>query len=217
MVAIKRSAEYRTMDPYELQNRFQDESDQGINSDSMLVSAISERNLFHFEDFSPFIQKLPQREIDLIEMYYREEKKQKEIAAFFGVTQGAISHRLSRAIKRLNFLKKMPKLGGEIRTFLKDHFTPFEIDLLVFMIETTCQSKTAELLNKRYKLQDKNVMTQIKVRHKFDRYIERMDKLKKVHKELKDCCRLAKYIKKHLYMLHEVVLPHFNRGRYARL
>jgi predicted DNA-binding protein YlxM (UPF0122 family) len=202
------------MDPYELQNRFQDESEQGLDGDSLLVSSISERNLFRFEDFEPFIEKLPQREQDLIEMYYEEDKKQKEIAEFFGVTQGAISHRLSRAIKRLKFLKKMPKISGDLRTLLKSHFTSFEIDLLVFMIETTCQSKTAELLNKKYKLQenDKNKMTQIKVRHKFDRYIEKMDKLKRVHKELRDCCKLAKYIKKHLYMLHEVVLPHFDKG-----
>jgi predicted transcriptional regulator len=212
MVTTRRSGDYRNMDPFELQNRFSDESEQDLDTDSLLLGAGSDRNLFHFEDFSPFIQKLPQREIDLIEMYYREEKKQKEIAEFFGVTQGAISHRLSRAIKRLNFLKLMPKLDGDIRVLLRKHFTPFEIDLLVFMIETTCQSKTAELLNKKYKFQDKNVMTQIKVRHKFDRYIERMNKLKRVNKELKDCCKLAKYIKKHLYMLHEVILPHFDKG-----
>jgi predicted DNA-binding protein YlxM (UPF0122 family) len=200
------------MDPYELQNRFSDSIDGEYDEDTQMLNSANDRNLFKFEDFEPFIQKLPQREIDLIEMYYKEDKKQKEIAEFFGVTQGAVSHRLSRAKKRLDFLKKMPKLNEDLRHLLHGHFTDFEIDLLNYMIETTCQSKTAELLNKRYKLQGKNVMTQIKVRHKFDRYIEKINKLKRTHKDLKDCYKLAKYIKSNLYMLHEVILPHFDKG-----
>jgi DNA-directed RNA polymerase specialized sigma24 family protein len=202
----------RNMDPYELQNRFCDDNDSDFDGEMQLLNSVSDRNLFRFEDFEPFIQKLPQREIDLIEMYYKDRKKQKEIAEFFGVTQGAVSHRLSRAEKRLDFLKKMPKLSEDIRKILNKHFTTFEIDLLNYMVETTCQSKTAELLNKKYKLQGKNVMTQIKVRHKFDRYIDKMKKLKRTHKDLRDCYKLAQYIKNNLYMLHEVILPHFDKG-----
>lgn len=211
MVRSSTSAEHRNMDPYELQNRFSDGVDDYEDNIHSLNST-SDRNLFKFEEFEPFIQKLPQREIDLIEMYYREDKKQKEIADFFGVTQGAISHRLSRAKKRLNFLKKMPKIIGDLRNILQKYFTCFEIDLLCFMVQTTCQSKTAELLNKKYKFRGKNVMTQIKVRHKFDRYIDKMNKLKGVNKELRDCYKLSKYIKNNLYMLHEVILPHFYKG-----
>ena len=211
MITLNRTND-SNMDPFELQNRFSEGLEDGYEDDSQMLSSNSGRNLFKFEDFSPFIEKLPRREIDLIEMYYREDKKQKEIAEFFGVTQGAISHRLSRAIKRLEFLKKMPKLNEELKYILKNFFEPFEIDLLNFMIETTCQSKTAELLNKKYKFQGKNVMTQIKVRHKFDRYIDKMKKLKRTHKELRDCHKLAQYIKANLYMLHEVILPHFDKG-----
>jgi len=201
-----------SMDPYELQNRLADTQYDNDNDDLQMLNSVSDRTLFRFEEFAPFIQKLPQREIDLIEMYYREKKKQKEIAEFFGVTQGAISHRLSRAKKRLNFLTKMPKLTEDIRVLLKAFFTTFEIDLLIFMVETTCQSKTADLLNKKYRFQGKNMMTQIKVRHKFDRYIEKIKKLKRVNKQLRDCYKLTKYIKENLYMLHEVVLPHFDKG-----
>lgn len=200
------------MDPYELQNRFSDENEGDYEEGSQLLNSANDRNLFKFEEFEPFIQKLPKREQDLIEMYYQDDKKQKEIADFFGVTQGAISHRLSRAKKRLAFLKKMPKIIGDLKNILQKHFNSFEIDLLCYMIQTTCQSKTAELLNKKYKLEGKNVMTQIKVRHKFDRYIEKMNKLKRTDKELKDCYKLAKYIKNNLYMLHEVILPHFFKG-----
>ncbi len=201
-------------DPYELQNRLQetDLDDQELQ----MLNSISDRILFRFEEFEPFISRLPQREIDLLEMYYREEKNQKEIAEFFGVTQGAISHRLSRAKKRLSFLKKMPKISEEdLIKRLNPYFTTFETDLIVYMVETTCQSKTSKMLNTKYNLQDKDKMTQIKVRHKFERFIDKIKIIKKADKDLRDCYKLLMYVKSHLYMLHEVVLPHFNRGKYA--
>lgn len=198
-----------TMDPVEIEKRFS-------STEDLLYPEVSSESLFRFEDFQPFLDKIPKREIDLIEMYYQEDKKQKEIANFFGVTQGAVSHRLSRAKKRLSFLRDMPKLSDDPRIILKEFFDYFEMDLFVFMIETTCQSKTAEMLNKKHNLAGKNRMTQIKVRHKFDRYIDRLKKHKKSSPELVGCYNLAVYIKKNLYMLHEVVLPHFDRGYRAR-
>lgn len=198
------------MDPTEIEKRFSSPEEE------LFYSVCGGQPLFRFEDFQPFLDRIPQREVDLIEMYYREEKKQKEIADFFGVTQGAISHRLSRARKRLRFLRDMPKLADDPRRILTDYFEPFEIDLFIYMIESTCQSKTADLLNRRYRLRGKNRMTQIKVRHKFDRYIDRLKRLKKSHSDLSGCYELARYIKKNLYMLHEVILPHFDRGFRAR-
>lgn len=192
------------MDPIEIEKRFSTEEE-------LLFSGYNEP-LFRFEDFRPFLDKIPQREVDLIEMYYREDKKQKEIADFFGVTQGAISHRLSRARKRLKFLRDMPKLEDDPRVMLADYFSEFECDLFVFMIETTCQSKTADILNEKYKLSEGEKMTQIKVRHKFDRYIDRLKQLKRIHPELNSCYELARYVKNNLYMLHEVILRHFNKG-----
>jgi len=193
----------KSMDPFEIQKRF--------SSEEYSFYRLDESN-FHLEDFKPFINKLPKREIDLIEMYYKRNKKQKEIAHFFGVTQGAVSHRLSRARKRLAFLRDMPKLTQDIREVLEDHFSPFEIDVIIYMIETTCQSKTASILNDKYRFKGRNKMTQVKVRHKFDRAIIKLKSLKKSNSEFKDVLELVKYIKKNLYMLHEVILPHFDKG-----
>lgn len=199
---------YKNMDPLEIESRF---------SNERALFYDQEESSFSYEDFKPFISRLPKREIDLIDMYYREDKKQKEIAEFFSVTQGAISHRLSRACKRLEFLRDMPKLRGSLRDILKGHFTRFEIDTILLMIETTCQSKTAFLLNKKYRLNGNDRMTQVKVRHKFDRFMERVEKLKKESADMIVCYNLMKYIKNNLYMMHEVVLPHFHRGSYLRL
>jgi len=171
-----------------------------------------ETSKISLKDYEPFLSQLPSREQDLIDMYYSKGKKQKEIAEFFGVTQGAISHRLSRAIKRLEFLRDMPKLNENINNILGKYFKPFEIDLMKFMISTTCQSKTAKLLNIKYELTSTNSMTQVKVRHKFDRCLQKVAKYKRHNKDLKICHELLKYTKENLYMLHEVVLPHFNKG-----
>jgi len=191
------------MDPLEIQNRF--------SSEEYSFFSLKESN-FKLEDFEPFLKKLPVREVDLINMYYRKQKKQKEIAEFFGVTQGAISHRLSRARKRLSFLRDMPKITGDIKKDLSPHFSVFEIDLIVLMVDTTCQSRTSDLLNVKYNFSEKEKMTQVKVRHKFDRFIDRMKKLKRKNPELDLYFKLTRYVKKNLYMLHEVILPHFNKG-----
>lgn len=201
------SHRYRVMDPVEIQNRYSVEK-HSFNR--------PQESPFKLEDYEEFIRRLPQREQDLIEMYCRSRKKQKEIASFFGVTQGAVSHRLTRAIQRLKYLRDMPKLIGDIRELLKDHFCSFDIDVVETMIETTCQSRTAELLNKRYRLRGDKQMTQVKVRHRFERSVIKLQKLIQDHPELDTVYKLSTYVKNNLYMMHEVILPHFNRGRHAR-
>lgn len=194
---------YKNMDPLEIENRFSDEKNFFFEQ---------EENNLSYDDFVPFLDKLPSKERDLIRLYYYMDKKQKEIAEIFSVTQGAISHRLSRASKRLRFLRDMPKLNDDLDVILRPYFTEFEIDLIHIMIETTCQSRTAEILNEKYNLIGDDKMTQVKIRHKFERFIERLKKNKRKNSDLAICYKLLKYIQKNLYMMHEVVLPHFDKG-----
>jgi predicted DNA-binding protein YlxM (UPF0122 family) len=199
---------YKNMDPLEIESRFSDERNFFYDQES---------NSLCFEDFHPFLDRLPSKERDLIRLYYYMDKKQKEIAEIFSVTQGAISHRLSRASKRLRFLRDMPKLKEDIEVILSPYFNNFEIFLIKTMIETTCQSKTAEILNKKFNLKNDSRMTQVKIRHKFVRFIDRIKKANKDDDELETCLELLEYIRSNLYMMHEVILPHFNRGYRLRL
>lgn len=196
----------RNMNPFEIEQRFSNK--QGY--DRLEYGGLT------FKDYEPFFRSLPEREQDLIEMYYRKEKKQKEIAEFFGVTQGAVSHRLSRAKRRLKFLRDMPKLERDVGDVLLEYFKEFDTDLIRYMIETTCQSKTADLLNDKYGLQGDSRMTQVKVRHRFDRSIQRIAKIKRLNKELKVCYKLLEHVRNNLYMLHEVILPRFKKGHRAK-
>ena len=198
------SKKCRSMDPLEIQNRYSIERHQFYRP---------QESAFKLEDYEEFIRRLPQREQDLIEMYCRARKKQKEIAAFFGVTQGAVSHRLTRAIQRLKYLRDMPKLTDDLRGLLRDHFTPFDIDVIETMIETTCRSKTAAILNKRHKLRGDRQMTQVKVQHRFERARMRLSQLVPDQPRLDIVRKLTEYVSKNLYMMHEVILPHFNKGK----
>ena len=146
-----------------------------------------------------------------------DSKNQKDIAKMFGVTQGAISSRISRAKKRLEFLRDLPKLGdSELDDMLGSHFETIEIDIIKYMIMTTCQSKTAEIINEKFGLKDtKKRMTQVKVRHRFEKCLQILSDLRKNKPEMAKYYNLLDFIKKNLYKLHEVKLPHFDRGQYA--
>lgn len=191
--------------------------------DSSIIEStfsVEEKEFDEFEDdgiqlrdLEQYLDKLPPKEVDLIEMYYGRKKKQKEIADFFNVSQGAISHRLSRARKRLQFLRDMPKIEDHyLRTRLQGTFEKLEADILFHMVKTTCQSKTAILINEKHNLSGKDRMTQVKVRHKFVRCLDVLEKKAALDQTLFSVYKLVSYIRDNPYMLHEVPLPHFDRG-----
>jgi predicted transcriptional regulator len=170
-----------------------------------------------YEEMKPFLSRLPSREIDLIELYYNSGANQKNIARIFGVTQGAVSSRLSRARSRLKFLSILPKISEEdMDENLSCLFDNMELEIIKHMIKTTCQSKTAHLINEKYGLVDeKKRMTQVKIRHRFDKCIALLEEEMAKNIEFKKFYDLLVFIKNNLYMLHEVKLPHFDRGSHA--
>lgn len=179
-----------------------------------------EETPLNIEDLEPYLDKLPDREVDLIDMYYRANKKQKEIAAFFSISQGAVSHRLTRARNRLKFLRDMPKINDEhLMDKLNEIFNEVDAEVMFYMIRTTCQSRAADIVNKRKKLRDKkSKLTQVKVRHKFHKGVERLQELSQQDTTVGIVFDLAYYILDGgLYMLHEVKLPHFDKGSIVQM
>jgi predicted transcriptional regulator len=164
-----------------------------------------------------FVKKLPKVEQELCELYFTKKMCQKEISYLWGITQGAISSRLSRVKKRLEFMKELSNF--DITNFdemLSPFFDAFEIELLRTMMETTCQSETAHRLNNLFNLTEEpafysglnpkyNAMTQVKVRHRFEKCLMKLKFCKHPYHEL------FLKIKQNLYMFHEVKLPHFDR------
>jgi len=171
-----------------------------------------------FEDIEPYLHKLPPREIDLVTLYRKYGKNQKDIAKIFSVTQGAVSSRLRRAADRLKFLRDLPKITDqEIETQLSKIFQDkMEIEIIKCMKNTTCQSKTASLINEKFNLVgEKERMTQVKVRHRFEKCLTKLALLKETEPKYDRFYNLLNFIKNNLYALHEVVLPHFARSSHV--
>ena len=205
----EKSVSFKAMDASEFTSRYS--NDNRIKYDQIRDSKLS------YEDMLPFLEKLPERERDLLNLYHKERKNQKDIAKMFGVTQGAVSSRLNRAKSRLRFLREMPKIElSDIDRNLSAHFNIIEIEIIKCMMVTTCQSKTASLINERFGLkEDKKRMTQVKVRHRFEKCITYLGEIRKKNPSMTRYYNLLGYIKDNLYMLHEVRLPHFDRGAFC--
>jgi len=206
---MKKDSVLKKVDYTEIDTRFS-------NKDAIKYNEFKDSSI-SYDEIRPFLDRLPPREIDLIELYYNEGKNQKDIAKIFGVTQGAVSSRLSRAKKRLHFLRKLPKITEQqIINRLSEFFNDLELEIIINMIRTTCQSKTAQLINEKYELVDeKKRMTQVKVRHRFGKCLTKLESEKKNNPDLEIYWKLLTFIKDNLYKLHEVKLPHFDRGAYA--
>ena len=149
------------VDPAELNNRFavtdsllelfENGGEPLPETDSVLSNA-------GFEDIAPLLDRIPKREADLIYLYYIEKKRQADIAEIFGVTQAAVSYRLDRGLQRIKFLLNIPHVSeDDLRRDLSLIFKPIDVDILVGMWTTTCQSEVAEKLG----------LTQGRVRHRF--------------------------------------------------
>lgn len=159
-----------------------------------------------YRGLSQYIKRLPETEQRILKSFYLDNFKQIEIADIYGITQGAVSHRLSRARRRILFMQELDTLCGDTKEMFKSIAVDtniFEFELIRIMIETTCQSETADRLNVLFNLSGERVMNQIKVKHKFFMLLKRLEK--------KPYYKVLKFINDNLYVMHEVRLPHYDR------
>jgi Sigma-70, region 4 len=196
------------IDPAELANRFSTPSLEDEYLEDEEVSGVREL-LAEEENYegriAPLLDRIPKREADLIYLYFIQKKRQADIAVIFNVTQAAISYRLDRGLKRIKFLLSIPQVTEEdIRRDLPEIFKEIDVNILVGMWSTTCQSQVAENLG----------LTQGRVRHRFFKAV-------RVLKESADRdAKFAPYFKvfsaisgKKFNILREVKLPQWaNRG-----
>jgi DNA-binding MarR family transcriptional regulator len=150
----------KNMDTAELENRFSNEHKMQYMDSGFPYT---------FKDLEPYLELLPKKEYDLIIMYYVLKKEQKEIAEILRLTQGGVSHRISRAKARLKFLVRVPKFTKEdLFKDLKEIFDDLDLTILWGLYETTCQSEVAKRVG----------MTQSRIRHRFMKNLEILEKVK---------------------------------------
>jgi len=200
-----------SVDPAELANRFasreplldefegeEEPSDEDVGA---ILSSLNYEN-----QVKPLLDKIPDREADIVYLYYICKKKQADIADIFGVTQAAISYRLDRGLQRIRFLLSIPHVTEEeMRRDLPEvPLKPIDIDILVGMSETTCQSEVANRLG----------LTQGRVRHRFFVAVKVLEKRAGEDTRFSRYHRLFSAIAgKNFNVLREVSLPQWkNRG-----
>jgi len=154
----------KNIDSSELEGRFSNENKIKYSDNSYPYT---------FKDLEPYLDLLPRKEYDLIIMYYVLKKEQKEIAKILRLTQGGVSHRISRAKARLKYLVKVPKFTQEdLFNDLCDLFDDLDLTILWGLYETTCQSEVAKKVN----------MTQSRIRHRYMKNLEVLDKVQHTEK-----------------------------------
>lgn len=168
-------------DPSDLSARFSNRDRLGWDGQELDIDELIEQNLAPEEeeeideaslpDFSlieRYLDRIPDREADLITLYYRDRMKQEQIAKLFRITQAAVSYRLHRGIRRIQFLRTIPELvRDQFELELGPKFSDQDREILWRMYETTCQSEIAKQMN----------LTQGRVRHRFFRSLARVKEL----------------------------------------
>jgi len=198
------------VDPSELANRFatnddpySDEEPAKEPEDDTVEKILQDGD---YEDrIMPLLNRIPQREADLIQLYYIQKKRQADIAEIFGVTQAAISYRLDRGLQRIKFLLSIPPVTEEdLRRDLPEVFKDIDVDILIGMWQTTCQSEVASRLG----------LTQGRVRHRFFKAVKTLkDAAAKDTKFVPYHKVFSAISSKRFNILREVRLPQWaNRG-----
>jgi len=152
------------LDPIDIETRFSNEHSLG-NLDSVFTEP-DEENLVLMERVEEIMETLPPREADFIDLYFFRHLKQTAIAMIFNVSQPTVCYRLQRATARIQFILQLPRievliLKEDLKGFLSD---PLDVDIMLYMYKTTCQSEVAKRLG----------VSQGLVRHRFIRTIKRM-------------------------------------------
>jgi predicted DNA-binding protein (UPF0251 family) len=184
-------AGHYTVDPSEMEARFSNED--GMSSLDSISEEPTEMDLGQLQKVREILALLPPREADFVELYYFKKLRQTDIAEIFGVSQPTVCYRLARAVARIRFLLGLPdnievsSMEADLSSLLTD---PLDVQILLLMWQTTCQSEVAKRLG----------VSQGLVRHRFLRAISRM----RGNPRYENYARLFEYISVNLNILREV-------------
>jgi len=165
---------HKVVDPTEIESRFSLED--GLGFLEFANEELDEEAVIQMERVRGILDMLPACEADFIDLYFFRQRKQTDIAEIFGVSQPTVCYRLQRAIARASYLLSLPAVeDGEIRDAMtKVLVDPLDIEVMVLMFETTCQSEVAKRLR----------ISQGKVRHRFIRALDNMTTLLQLQAEM---------------------------------
>jgi DNA-directed RNA polymerase specialized sigma24 family protein len=167
---------YRVVDPVDMDRFYSQDLTLG-NMWITTTEELSKESEAQLDVIKVALSKLPPREADFVELYFFKKIRQTVIAKMFNVSQPTICYRLNRAVLRIKYLLQLPELEeGELENAMRQVLSdPIDIQIMVGMVETTCQSEVARNLS----------VSQGLVRHRFFRNINRLSNVNGMEKYLK--------------------------------
>ena len=192
---------HKLIDSHELESRFSNED--GMSELGITISEeMDDETLEKIERIRDNLDRLPPREADFIELYFFKRMRQTDIAKLFCVTQPTVCYRLQRASDRLKYLLALPNISSEdLRGLLQGRFKDkIDIEIMVKMHETTCQSEVAKELN----------VSQGLIRHRFLRSIKAL----RSYPELEEILKMYETLSSNLNILREVQRPSTSQDCY---
>lgn len=189
----------RVIDSVELESRFSNEDGMAF-MDAVVNEEMTEEGTHQLERVREVLDMLPPREADFIDLYYFKQIKQTDIAALFGVSQPTVCYRLQRAASRIQFLLTLPDVKLDARRLQSTGVVsdPIDVQILLMMVQTTCQSEVAKQLGK----------SQGFVRHRFMRSVEKLRRVPGMEEYVAVFDKVAA----NLNILREVQRPTWDSG-----
>jgi len=154
-------------EPHVIESRIS--QDEGLDSLATILTEPSEDMVEKINRVKEIMMTLPPREADFVDLYYFKHIKQTKIAAIFNVSQPTVCYRLQRATERIKFILDLPYFKtAQIERDMRDAaLSPLDVQIMVLMYQTTCQSSVARALG----------VSQGLVRHRFIRSIKKLEPL----------------------------------------
>lgn len=116
------------------------------------------------ESVKAAFEKLPDREYDMMDMYYNKGMHQEDIGKYFNVSQGDVSYHIKRGLRRIKFYLEFPEIDVEKmkadlalilpkdtprsnkRNANKNRSNDLYLKIMVGMYTTSCQTLVAKEL-----------------------------------------------------------------------
>jgi len=149
------------------------------------------------------LKYLPKKDIDILNLYFYNNINQNTIGKIFYISQGDVSFKLKRVIKRLQFLKDFPIFEGRTKDLMQKDLIQIltknpeeDANIMMSIYEFTSQTRVSKILN----------INQSKCRYRFYRSIKRLEEVviendelikeRKIdnQKKIKQCIRYANYL-----------------------
>ena len=159
---------HKILDPQDMERQFSTE-DSLAHLDCTGTEYMSETRTSQLAEVRAVLDAIPPREADFVELYFFKRVRQTAIADIFNVSQPTVCYRLQRAAARIKYLLGLPEHDlGEMRLELSKVLgDPVDVDVMIGMVETTCQSEVAKRMG----------VSQGFVRHRFLRTIAALEQM----------------------------------------